>query len=164
MISPVLVKKNQIKSDYLGEVIFDLLSQTFGLPKEFDFNVLVVSKEYIARPDLIALDAYGDTMFADVICKVNGISNPFELNEGMYLILPVYTKWLTKSCTAHLQFVIFLLSADARLDETAQVGAILYPHSVGMVNFYDYPVIWADREFHEEIILSFQPGVHRLLN
>ena len=89
MISPVLVKKNQIKSDYLGEVIFDLLSQTFGLPKEFDFNVLVVSKEYIARPDLIALDAYGDTMFADVICKVNGISNPFELNEGMYLILPV---------------------------------------------------------------------------
>ena len=89
MISPVLVKKNQIKSDYLGEVIFDLLSQTFGLPKEFDFNILVVSKEYIARPDLIALDAYGDTMFADVICKVNGISNPFELNEGMYLILPV---------------------------------------------------------------------------
>ena len=27
-------------------------------------------------------------MFADVICKINVISNPFELNSGMRLILP----------------------------------------------------------------------------
>jgi hypothetical protein len=27
-------------------------------------------------------------MFADVICKLNGISNPFELNVGMKIIVP----------------------------------------------------------------------------
>jgi hypothetical protein len=47
-----------------------------------------VTNEYIARADLISYDAYGDTMYADVICKLNGISNPFELNAGMKLIIP----------------------------------------------------------------------------
>ena len=38
---------------------------------------------------LISLDAYGDTCYADIICKLNGISNPFELNIGMEIIIPV---------------------------------------------------------------------------
>ena len=88
MISPVIIKKNEIQSDYLGERIIDLLSETFYINKKFDFSLFEVTREYIARPDLISYDAYGDTMFADVICKINGISNPFELNEGMFLILP----------------------------------------------------------------------------
>ena len=84
-----LNKKGEIQCDYLGERIYNLLDRTFTLPKSgFDFRIFEVSKEYIARPDLVALDAYGDTMFADVICKINGISNPFELNEGIRLILP----------------------------------------------------------------------------
>ena len=39
------------------------------------------------RPDLISKDAYGDSMYADIICKLNGV-NPFEMNSGMVLILP----------------------------------------------------------------------------
>ena len=31
---------------------------------------------------------YGTVDNADIICKLNGISNPFELNENMYLIIP----------------------------------------------------------------------------
>lgn len=84
----VLNFKRPIKSEYLGEEIYNLLDYTFEIPESYMYNIFVVTKEYIARPDLISLDAYGDPMFADVICKLNGISNPFELNEGMYLIIP----------------------------------------------------------------------------
>lgn len=80
--------KNTIHSDYLNEDIFNMLDYTFVIPNEYSYNVFSVTSEYIARPDLISYDAYGDTMFADIICKLNGISNPFELNEGMKLILP----------------------------------------------------------------------------
>jgi hypothetical protein len=80
--------KENIYSNFLEESICNLLDKTFVIPQSYVYNVFNVTKEYIARPDLISLDAYGDTMFADVICKLNGISNPFELNEGMKLIIP----------------------------------------------------------------------------
>ena len=31
---------------------------------------------------------YGDDKYADIICKVNGISNPFELNENDIVYIP----------------------------------------------------------------------------
>ena len=80
--------KTKIHSNYLNDEIFNLLDKTFTIPNSYTYNVFEVTKEYIARPDLIALDAYGDSMFGDIICKLNGISNPFELNEGMKLIIP----------------------------------------------------------------------------
>ena len=80
--------KREIDSDYLGERIYNLLDDTFSIPDNYIYNVFTVTEEYIARPDLISLDAYGDTMFGDVICKLNGVSNPFELNVGMKLIIP----------------------------------------------------------------------------
>ena len=80
--------KSEIKSDYLGEDIYNLMDFTFHIPKTYNYNIFEVTEEYIARPDLISYDAYGDTMFADIICKLNGISNPFELNKGTKLIIP----------------------------------------------------------------------------
>lgn len=47
-----------------------------------------VTHEYIGRPDLVSLAIYGNDKYADILCKLNGISNPFELNEGMELICP----------------------------------------------------------------------------
>lgn len=89
LLYSTLNNKGQIYSEYLEDNIYNLLDRTFQLPPQgFDFNILEVTEEYIARPDLISKDAYGDTMFADIICKINGISNPFELNVGMRLILP----------------------------------------------------------------------------
>lgn len=89
LIYPVTKFKGITNSNYLQDRIYNLLDETFVLPKNgFEFNLFVVTKEYIARPDLIALDAYNDPNFADIICKVNGISNPFELNEGMEIIIP----------------------------------------------------------------------------
>lgn len=80
--------KNNFESEYLGSNIINLLDSTFIIPNSYMFNVFEVTEEYIARPDLISYDAYGDSMHADVICKLNGISNPFELNIGTKLVLP----------------------------------------------------------------------------
>ena len=48
----------------------------------------IVNKYYVARPDLISLAFYGTDRYADIICKVNGISNPFEMNENDMLDIP----------------------------------------------------------------------------
>ena len=72
----------------MQEEIYNLLDLTFLIPSRYNYNIFTVTKDYIARPDLISYDAYGDETFADIICKVNGISNPFELNEGMKIIIP----------------------------------------------------------------------------
>lgn len=49
---------------------------------------IIVNKYYVARPDLISLAFYGTDEYADIICKINGISNPFELNEDDMLDIP----------------------------------------------------------------------------
>lgn len=81
-------QKDKITSAYLGEDIYDLMSFTFVIPDSYSYDLIEVTEEYIARPDLLSYEAYGDTSYADIICKLNGISNPFELNVGMKLILP----------------------------------------------------------------------------
>lgn len=87
--SAILYNKTQIHSDFLEDDIWNLLDQTYQVPDSYNFNTFEIKEEkYIARPDLISLDAYGDPVFADVICKLNGISNPFELNVGMILTIP----------------------------------------------------------------------------
>lgn len=80
--------KGDFQSEFLGESVVNLLDKTFVIPESYSYNVFEVTEEYIARPDLISYDAYGDSMFGDVICKLNGVSNPFELNKGMNLIIP----------------------------------------------------------------------------
>lgn len=80
----------------------DLTSRTFN---EVNFNnarAVLVDENYIARPDLISLAVYGDDKYGDIICKINGISNPFELNKDMIIYLPdidVINKALTGSKT-----------------------------------------------------------------
>ena len=66
----------------------DLLSKTFDESVYSNAIPLIVNKYYVARPDLISLAIYSTDKYADIICKVNGISNPFELNVGMKLIIP----------------------------------------------------------------------------
>lgn len=66
----------------------DLLSTTFNQDALYNPVPVVVNEYYVARPDLISLAMYGDDRYADIICKINGISNPFELNEGMILLIP----------------------------------------------------------------------------
>jgi hypothetical protein len=48
----------------------------------------VVDVDESGRPDLIALQYYGDQSKLDMILKWNGISNPFSINEGDVLEIP----------------------------------------------------------------------------
>lgn len=70
------------------ETFMDLLVQTINPDTYVSGSLLIVNEHYVARPDLISLAMYGDEKYADVICKINGISNPFELNENDVLIIP----------------------------------------------------------------------------
>lgn len=81
-----LAGKNRITKD--GETYKDLLSGYWNRTLNIKGRPIIVNEHYVARPDLISLAAYGDDSYADVICKVNGISNPFELAEDMMIYIP----------------------------------------------------------------------------
>ena len=71
-----------------GETVLDLLSSTYNHNENIYGTFVIVNKYYVARPDLIALAYYGDDSYGDLLCKVNGISNPFELAEDTMLRIP----------------------------------------------------------------------------
>lgn len=84
----VLNNKTKTYSKWLNEPIICLSDNTFTIPDNYQYELLEVTEKYIARPDLLSSMIYGSTDYTDVICKINGISNPFELNAGMILIIP----------------------------------------------------------------------------
>jgi hypothetical protein len=87
--NPLILNKSTITSKVLDNTeIVNLLDKTFLIPNEFTYNVIEVPKDCIARMDLIANQIYGDPSFSDLLCKLNGISNPFELNGGDMIVCP----------------------------------------------------------------------------
>lgn len=88
IFSLVLSKKENVYSEYLGEEIVDLLGKTFEIPNEYNYEVIKVDPGYECRLDLISKDIYNDEIYTDVLMKLNGPSNPFEINEDMYIIVP----------------------------------------------------------------------------
>lgn len=80
-----------------GEVFncVDLLSDTYVRNIGISGNPIIVNEYYVARPDLISQAMYGSDKYADILCKINGISNPFELNEDMMIFCPTID-YLTK--------------------------------------------------------------------
>lgn len=71
-----------------GTEYIDLLGNPFNYESQLTGNFIIINKYYVARPDLVSLAAYGDDKYADIICKLNGISNPFELNEDNLVFIP----------------------------------------------------------------------------
>lgn len=74
-------------SEYI-DLLSKVVDQDFEIQDQGNSHIVAVNEYYIARPDLISLAIYGTDKYADVICKFNGISNPFELNQGMLLLCP----------------------------------------------------------------------------
>lgn len=71
-----------------GVDMYDLAVSTINQDVNVSGSFIVVNKHYVARPDLLSLAVYGDDKYADILCKINGISNPFELNENDIIIIP----------------------------------------------------------------------------
>lgn len=88
LINQLLEGKSIIKSKHLNEDIYNLCDKTFVIPDAFEYDVVEVTRDYVARMDLISLKMYGTNQLSDLLCKVNGISNPFEVNEGDFIIVP----------------------------------------------------------------------------
>ncbi len=82
----LLEKKPMI--EHQGLKYKDLLADTINHDVTVSGSFVMVNKEYVARPDLISLAVYGTDEYADILCKINGISNPFELNENDVVIIP----------------------------------------------------------------------------
>ena len=90
MIYRVLEEKTTIESKYLGNYIYNYLDTSFEIPEGMVVDLVEITDDYIARPDLVSIKAYNDDSYTDIICKLNGISNPFELNAGDVLVLPSF--------------------------------------------------------------------------
>lgn len=89
MLRNSCLENKGVKRHYdTDEEMVDLSLQTFIIPKFFDYDVARVSEGTAARPDIVSYKIYGTNMYGDLICKINGISNPFELNEGMTIVIP----------------------------------------------------------------------------
>lgn len=84
----VLNNKKTIYSDWLSDNVINLGDSTFQIPESYQYEIMEITEKYIARPDLLSKDIYGDALYSDLLCKLNGISNPFELNKGMVIIVP----------------------------------------------------------------------------
>lgn len=83
----LLDRKPKLKNED-DEQYVDLLAKTYDDGQMFGIIPVITNKYYVARPDLVSLSMYGDDKYADIICKLNGISNPFELNDDVLLLIP----------------------------------------------------------------------------
>ena len=77
-----------IVKDGEATLMKDLTVKSVDLSRMPMSQLVKINKHYIARPDLVSLAIYGTDIYGDILCKINGISNPFELNENMILICP----------------------------------------------------------------------------
>lgn len=68
----------------------DLLSKTFKIPLDFEYEIAEVDITHQFRPDLISTHTYGDPNYMDVICKLNGICDIFDIRQGVRLVLPTF--------------------------------------------------------------------------
>lgn len=78
----------------------DLGACTWSRIVPYPTTPITIDEYYVARPDLVSLAVYGSDQYGDLICKWNGISNPFELNLGMIICIPPLD-WLYKGVYHH---------------------------------------------------------------
>ena len=73
-----------------GTILRDLTQTMFELKNRnyIAFNIYRVPKDYVMRPDLIAKAVYNNSLYAEIILKFNGISNPFSIDEGDVILIP----------------------------------------------------------------------------
>lgn len=81
-----------VRIDENGESYLDLTQSTFAFQYSSPIkSVYRVEEDAVMRPDIISYKFFGTDKYADAICKVNGIFNPFSIEEGKVLVIPDVT-------------------------------------------------------------------------
>lgn len=95
----VLRFKKDVHSNVLNEDIVELIGRNFVIPDDFTYQLVRISDGMVARPDLLSYSVYSDDGYGDLLCKLNGIQNPFEMNVGDVMVCPAVSdlwKFLTE--------------------------------------------------------------------
>ena len=93
MIVSKILRTKKFFTNSSGESTVDLVSATF----KFDetgaaIGSANVTESEIMRPDLVANRVYSAYDIWDVLLKFNGVSNPFSLDVGDFLLIPSINK------------------------------------------------------------------------
>lgn len=88
LVNGLLRLKQNIASKTLNDTIIDYGARSFKFPLTFLYRMIKVSKTHVARPDRLSYEFYDTDIYGDIICKVNNIPNPFELNENDIITIP----------------------------------------------------------------------------
>lgn len=73
-----------------GTLVRDLTQSMINLQSRsfVTYKVFKVPRDYRMRPDLISKAVYNNSLYAEIILKYNGISNPFSINEDDVILIP----------------------------------------------------------------------------
>ena len=92
MLISKLLRAKKLFTKKNGDVIVDLISSTFDFSKGGGNagGYTIVSQFESMRPDLVCKRIYDNQNYYELLLKYNGISNPFSLEEGEFLLTPQY--------------------------------------------------------------------------
>lgn len=80
---PIFKRPDNIEVKDLTASMFNLKVQNY-----ITYNIYKVPAEFAMRPDLISAAVYGNSLYAEIILKYNGISNPFTIQEDDLILIP----------------------------------------------------------------------------
>ena len=88
MLNLKLLKRKRFFTKENGDQIIDLASSTLNSSKlnSTGASYIIVKEDEVMRPDLVCNRVYGDQNRLDALLKFNGISNPFSIDFGDFLI------------------------------------------------------------------------------
>ena len=88
-----LTLKNKIIDDHDGQNYWNLSAVSFRYDAELGIQAIhYITQDQVGRPDLISILYFGTAEFTDAICVINNIFNPFSLQEGDVLAIPVLSQ------------------------------------------------------------------------
>lgn len=83
-----LDKKSEIT--FKNQQILNLADSIFDLSKSLNTTYIPykLTSDYKMRPDLISISGFGTDEYTEIILKLNGIINPFSVDENDVILMP----------------------------------------------------------------------------
>lgn len=87
-----IANKKTITNTVDGERILDLTETIFNKTVSVKITKpIIVTEEFEGRPAYLSKVVMGDESHLDLLCSINGISNPMTIQAGMILLVPELT-------------------------------------------------------------------------